>query len=117
LTGIDLFLPAAPRAPPRRRPALAGPDGVVDVELLTLGQLHDRLLPRGATPRVATQALGLPEHVLRGHGDHLDVEEILDGLADLRLRGPGVHLEGVLVLVVAQGHAALGHQRLLDHLL
>src|SRR4051812_42592155 len=59
--------------------------------------LHDGLLPRPRAAGRVPAPLGLGLHGHRADLDHVDLEELLDGLADLRLVGAGVHPERVLV--------------------
>src|SRR3954462_1276112 len=77
--------------------------------------LDDGLLPRprAAGGEPAALGLGLDRH--RAHVDDLDVEELLDGLADLRLVRLVVHAEGVLV-GGGEDVALLADDRADDHL-
>src|SRR5207302_5563345 len=61
-------------------------------------ELDDRLLPTLADALVDTAPLRLGLDLEDVHGRHLDAEELLDGLADLRLVRVLVHLERVAVL-------------------
>src|SRR3954453_5335144 len=60
-------------------------------------QLHHGLLPRAAAPRGVAAPLRLRLHAHRAHLEHAHAEDLLDGLADLRLVRAGVHAERVLV--------------------
>src|SRR5262245_41764750 len=86
-----------------------------DLDRLALAQLHDGLLPaRARAPREAA-ALGLRLHLEHLHVLDPDLEELLDGLADLRLVRVGVHLERVLALLDL-AVALLGDDRREEHL-
>src|SRR5205085_2100596 len=61
-------------------------------------QLLDRLLPTRLRALERAAALRLRLHLDDVHALHLDLEELLDGLADLRLVRILVDAEGVLVL-------------------
>src|SRR3954452_21861606 len=77
-------------------------------------QLHHGLLPRAAAPRRVAAALRLRLHAHRSHLEHAYAEDLLDGLADLRLVRAVVHAERVLV-GREQRVALLGHDRTDDH--
>ena len=62
-------------------------------------ELDDRLLPAGARALDRARGASAWRHLDDVHALHLDVEELLDGLADLRLVRVLVHLERVLALV------------------
>src|SRR5688572_25943065 len=70
-----------------------------DLDAVAVAQLDDGLLPAGLSPLGPAAALRLRPHLEDVDADHLDVEELLDGLADLRLVRPRVDLEGVLVVL------------------
>src|SRR4051794_1985431 len=70
-----------------------------DLDRLALAQLHDRLLPAGLLAADQPTALRLGLHLEHVHGLHLDAEQLLDGLADLRLVRVGMDAEGVLALL------------------
>src|SRR6185312_10667416 len=85
---------------------------------LTGTDLHDRLLPlpRPAAGRAPPLGLGLDAE--RADLHDVDVEESLDGLADLRLVGVGVDAEGVAVgrgehVALLRDHRADDHLRVL----
>src|SRR5215212_1870524 len=76
-----------------------------DRDRVARAHLHDGLLPGARAPGGQAAALGLG---LDRHGadlDHLDVEELLDGLANLGL--VGVRVDAERVLVVGREHVAL----------
>src|SRR3954466_5901710 len=77
-------------------------------------ELDDGLLPRAAAARRVAAALRLRLHAHRAHVEHPHAEDLLDGLADLRLVRPVVDAERVLV-GREQRVALLGHDRLDDH--
>src|SRR5439155_19208015 len=81
-----------------------------DLDLVALFELHDRLLP--ARPAAAREpaALRLGLHLEDVHALHLDAEELLDRLADLRLVSVLVHPERVLA-VGDERVALLRHDR------
>src|SRR3954453_3901104 len=58
-------------------------------------QRHDGLLEAGARALEEAAALRLRLHLDDVHARHLDAEQLLDGLADLRLVRVGGHLERV----------------------
>src|SRR5919108_1212641 len=86
-----------------------------DFDAIAGAELDDRLLPAGLRAAGPAAALGLRLHLEDVHCDDLDVEELFDGLADLRLVGARVHAERVLV-VLDQAVALLGDDRGEDHL-
>src|SRR4029077_5077307 len=65
---------------------------------VALLELDDGLLPARAKALVDAAPLGLRLHLDDVHVHDVDVEELLDGLPDLRLVRVRVHLERVLVL-------------------
>src|SRR3954453_7982400 len=77
-------------------------------------QLDDGLLPRAAAARCVAAALGLRLDAHRAHVEHAHAEDLLDGLADLRLVRIVVDPERVLV-GREQRVALLGHDRADDH--
>src|SRR4051812_40494857 len=77
-------------------------------------QLDDRLLPRAALAGRVAAALRLRLHAHRAHLDHAHAEDLLNGLADLRLVRVVVDAERVLVRR-EQRVALLGDDRLDDH--
>src|SRR3954471_9590715 len=86
-----------------------------DRDRVARAHLDDGLLPRARAAGGEPAALGLG---LDGHGAHLDdadVEQLLDGLADLRLVRLGVHAERVLV-GGGEDVALLADHRADDHL-
>src|SRR5262249_33862266 len=76
-----------------------------DRDRVARAHLHDRLLPRSRAAGGQAAALGLGLDRCGADLDDLDVEERLDGLADLRLVRLRVHAERVLV--VGGEHVAL----------
>src|SRR3954469_9553028 len=86
-----------------------------DRDRVARAHLDDGLLPRARAAGGEPAALGLG---LDGHGAHLDdadVEQLLDGLADLRLVRLGMHAERVLV-GGGEDVALLADDRADDHL-
>src|SRR5436189_4568316 len=77
-------------------------------------QLHHGLLPRTAAPGRVTAALRLRLDAHRPHVLHAHAEDLLHGLADLRLVGAVVNPEGVLVCR-EERVALLRHDRADDH--
>src|SRR5262245_45701437 len=73
-------------------------DSLEELDRLASLQRDDRLLPVGAAADEATDPLLLAAHRLRPHVDHVDVEQLLDGVADLDLVGVTRHLEEDLLL-------------------
>src|SRR3954447_7627114 len=72
-------------------------EALEDRDGLTRRHLDDRLLPGPRAARGLAAALGLGLHRHRADLDDVDVEERLDGLADLRLVGVRVDPERVLL--------------------
>src|SRR3954451_5605293 len=110
-SGSDFVISAKSGYETKRRPGLVGLglrigmglallealEALEDRDGLPRRHLHDRLLPGpSATGRIAA-ALGLGLHRHRADLDDVDVEELLDGLADLGLVRVGVDAEGVAV--------------------
>src|SRR4051794_25800278 len=90
-------------------------EALEDRDGLTRRHLDDRLLPRPCAARGLAAALGLGLHRHRADLDDVDVEERLDGLADLRL--VGVRVDPERVLVGRREHVGLlAHDRADDHL-
>src|SRR4029079_2967956 len=81
-----------------------------DLDLVAFAELHDGLFPAGLRALVEAAPLRLRLHLDDVHALDLDVEELLDGLADLRLVRLRVHAERVLV-VLDQAVALLGDHR------
>src|SRR5256885_1105251 len=81
-----------------------------DLDRVALAQLDDRLLPAGLLAADHASALRLRLHLADVHPLDLDVEELLDGLADLGLVRVLVDAERVLA-VVDLLVALLGHDR------
>src|SRR5204863_2901807 len=82
---------------------------------LTRGQLHDGRLPGARATRVQPPPLRLRLHLRSANRAHLDVEDLLDGVCDLKLVRPLVHPERVLALP-HQGVALLRDHGPDDHL-
>src|SRR5687768_2664685 len=81
-----------------------------DLDRLALAHLHDGFLPAGARALRHPAPLRLRLHLEDVHVLDVDLEELLDGLANLRLVRVLVHLEGVLA-VGDQAVALLRHHR------
>src|SRR3954471_24039130 len=95
----------------KRRPALVGlglrigmrlalleaGEALEDRDRVALAHLDDGLLPLARAAGGPAAALGLGLHRHRAHVHHVDAEELLDGLADLRLVCLVVDPERVLV--------------------
>src|SRR5437660_12649341 len=81
-----------------------------DLDRVALADLNDRLLPTRARALEQAAPLGLRLHLDDVDVHDLDVEQLLDGLPDLRLVRVAVHLEGVLVLADL-AVALLAHDR------
>src|SRR5690554_1258261 len=94
---------------------MAGDLCLVEVDRLALGEGDDGPLGVGtaAEHAGATVALALPLAVQRVHLRHLDVEDLLDGVVDLRLGGRLVDAEGVDARL-GEGVGLLAHDRLDD---
>src|SRR5919205_3967807 len=89
----------------RRLLALEALQALEDRDLVARAHLHDRLLPGPRAAGGQPAALGLGAHRRGADLDDLDVEQLLDRLADLRLVRVGMHAERVLV--VRGEHVAL----------
>src|SRR3954452_5552655 len=72
--------------------------GLEDLDLLAGVEFHDGLLPAGARALDQAAPLRLRPHLDDVDRRHLDVEQLLDRLAHLRLVGVGVHAERVLAV-------------------
>src|SRR6188474_845957 len=81
-----------------------------DLDLVALTQLHDGLFPARLRALAVAAPLGLRLHLDDVHALDLDVEELLDGLADLRLVRLRMDAERILV-VLDQAVALLGDHR------
>src|SRR5262249_38605340 len=86
-----------------------------DFDFLRRVDLHDRLLPALPRPLVEAAPLWLGLDLGDVDREHADLEQLLDGLSDLRLVRVGVNLERVLLLL-DQAVALLGDDRRDDHL-
>src|SRR3954464_7130412 len=82
-----------------------------DLNRVALAELHDRFLPVGTAADGLAHALLLAAHVRRPHASDFHAEELLDGRANLRLGGIGVHLEGVLPAILIRRRALFGDER------
>src|SRR5690349_6095708 len=83
-------------------------EALEDRDGLARRHLHDGLLPGPCATGGVAAALGLGGHGRGADLEHVDVEQALDGLLDLRLVRVGVHAERVLA---GRGQ----HVRLLGH--
>src|SRR3989304_613924 len=92
-----------------------GSPSLEELDRRARGQLHDRLLPGGLAPDETTDPTRLARHAHGPDGDHPDVEEALDGAADLVLVGARSARERDEVLLFAADVALLGHERAADH--
>src|SRR5262245_15868155 len=92
-----------------------GSHSLEELDRLAGSQLHDRLLPGGPVPEETADPARLARHAHRPDGQHPDVEELLDGAADLVLVGARVDREGDEVLLFATDVALLGHEGAPDH--
>src|SRR5438132_7044426 len=81
-----------------------------DLDRVALADLDDRLLPAGSRASEHAAPLRLRLHLDDVDVHDLDVEQLLHGLADLRLVRVAVHLERVLVLTDL-AVALLAHDR------
>src|SRR5919197_5008533 len=81
-----------------------------DLDRLAGRELHDGLLPAGARAADRPAPLRLRPHLDDVHARDLDVEQLLDRLAHLRLVRVLVHAERVLA-VLDQRVRLLGHDR------
>src|SRR5829696_8043497 len=81
-----------------------------DLDRLALAELDDRLLPAGLAAADHPAPLRLRPDLDDVDGLHLHVEELLNGLPDLRLVGVRMHAKGVLP-VLDQAVALLGDDR------
>src|SRR5262245_44500907 len=85
------------------------------LDLVAGSERHHGLLPPAPASLEPAHPLPLAFARRRPHGRDLDVEDLLDGVADLHLVGVGRHLEGDRVQVVLLLHALLGHQGTNQH--
>ena len=74
------------------------------------GERHDRLFPIGPPALMLSHPLHLSLERSGADVRHLDVEDLLDGGADLDLVGVRMHAEGHRVVLFLLLHALLGHQ-------
>src|SRR3954469_8363248 len=82
-----------------------------DLDRISLTELHDRLLPVGATADVVAHALRLAALIGRPDASDFHAEELLDRCADLRLRRVGVNFERVLAALLISRRGLLGDDR------
>src|SRR5439155_2842585 len=87
-----------------------------DLDAVALAELHDRLLPARLLAAVCAAPLRLRLHHRDVDALHLDVEQLLDGLADLRLVRVRMDVEAVLPLVDG-AVGFLGHDRREEYLI
>jgi hypothetical protein len=85
-------------------------------KLLTLAELHIRLLPVIAAPDIAALALQLPLRVGGSDLGHLGAEQLLNRLLDLNLVGGARDFEDHRAAILAEGRGLLGHQRATYHI-
>src|SRR5215207_7977487 len=81
---------------------------------ITLAERHDRFLPIGTAAGRLSHAAQLAALVGRPDTHHLDSEQLLDRLANRRLRRVGRYLEHVLAAVLPRDGRLLGHERTHD---
>src|SRR6476661_2322584 len=82
-----------------------------DLDGVARAELHDRLLPVGATAHGLAHALFLTALVGRPDARDLHAEELLDRLADLRLRRVGMNFERVFAALLISRRGLLGDER------
>src|SRR5215468_8173155 len=85
------------------------------VDLVALGEGHDRLLHIRPLADIAAEALGLALQAQRIHGRHLDLEDPFDRRLDFRLGRVQGHAERHLVVLGAAG-GLLRHDRRADQI-
>src|SRR5215813_9492595 len=85
------------------------------VDLVALGQGHDRLLHVRPLADIAAEALGLAFQAQRVHGRHLDLEDPFNGRLDLRLGRIQRHTERHLI-VLGTARGLLGHDGRTDQI-
>src|SRR5258708_18033221 len=81
-----------------------------DVDLLALGESHDRLLVVRALANLAAEELDLAHHPDRVDRAHLDLEQSFDRRLDLALGGGQRYAKGDLA-VFGGGRRLLGDHR------
>src|SRR5688500_5224703 len=81
------------------------------LDRVSFPELHDRLLPVGPAADGAAHAAGLAPLLCGPDTGDLHSPELLDGLADRRLRGIGVYFERVLAALLIGHRALLGDDR------
>src|SRR5207247_6216856 len=86
-------------------------DSFEDLDRVARPELHDRFLPARLRPAMKAAPLRLRLHLGHVHAQHLDAEELLDGLADLRLVRVGMDTERVGVAALDLRVALLRHDR------
>src|SRR5438093_8861229 len=88
-----------------------------DLDRLARLDLDDRLLPAGLAAFDEPAALRLRAHLDHVHALDVDVEQLLDGLPDLRLVRIRVDAERIAVVVLDLLVALLGNHRRQEHLI
>src|SRR5438093_3205777 len=86
-------------------------DSFEDLDRVAGPELDDRLLPARLLPALQAAALRLRLHLGDVDAQHLDAEELLDRLPDLRLVRVRVDAERIRVAALDLRVALLGHDR------
>src|SRR6188508_2087219 len=90
--------------------------GAHEVDVLPRRQAHIGLLPRSPRAGALAEALLLGRNSHDRHSLDLDLEQELDGPANVRLGRVGTHLEDDLVAGLGDARRLLGHVRAEQHL-
>src|SRR4051794_24248543 len=95
----------------------SGLGSLEDFDRLAGFDLDDRLLPAGFAALDEAAALRLGADLNHVHALDVDVEQLLDGLTDLRLVRVGMDAKRVAVIVLDLLVALLGNNRRQEHLI